>query len=85
MAHHHYIQSPDGDLVDLRTFCSDPCHKDWCASRNAVYEGWNGSHEVEFDTFCDLCGSLIHGSSGLGLEDLPPWRYKTGEAIERPR
>jgi len=59
MAHFVLIDDTYGDVIDLRTYCSD-----FCARTDAAYAGWHGCNEVEFDTPCDACGDLIKGIEG---------------------
>lgn len=56
MAHYVLIETADGELEDLLTYCSDSC-----AKTSELYAGWNGCHELEFDSLCDNCGELITG------------------------
>jgi hypothetical protein len=59
MSHLVLIDDAQGDLVDVRTYCSD-----FCAQSDDAYAGWNGCNELEFDTPCDECGNLIKGFEG---------------------
>lgn len=55
--HYHHVADPSGDITDLIPFCSDACHRDWCAETGASYEGWNGCHEgPDYPAFCASCG-----------------------------
>lgn len=57
--HAHYIE--DGQLVDEVRFCSDSCHRDWCADQGVEYAGWSGCHELEFTDYCAQCGVVLPG------------------------
>jgi hypothetical protein len=59
MAHAVYIDDAYGDLIDLRTYCSD-----FCAQTDNAYAGWNGCIEYDFDTYCEDCGRFIPGTQG---------------------
>jgi hypothetical protein len=59
MAHFVLVDDAYGELIDVRTYCSDHC-----ARADNAYAGWNGSNEVEFDTNCDECHGVIEGYSG---------------------
>lgn len=56
MAHAVFIDDAYGDLIDLRSYCSDSC-----AQTDNAYAGWNGSIDFEFDVECDNCNTLIPG------------------------
>ena len=60
-AHYHELDDDQGDLVDLVTLCSDWCHRCWCDGNDAIYGGWNGCHELEFQDSCAQCGVVIPG------------------------
>ena len=59
MAHFVFIDDAYGDLIDLHTYCSDTC-----AWTDDAYAGWNGAHELEFDSYCDNCNKTIPGTEG---------------------
>lgn len=60
--HLHYIEDERGDLVGLVTFCSGPCHREWCERSGNAYGGWNGCHEGEdCPEFCANCGVFCGG------------------------
>lgn len=61
MAHYFEIEDDKGDLVDLRVFCSDGCHRDYCGLTLQAYKGWNGCHEIDTDTACHFCGTTVRG------------------------
>jgi hypothetical protein len=67
MAHYHFVEDDGGDVVDVRTFCSDWCHRTWCERNSATYGGWNGCHEQEFSTVCEECEEEIEGVNGWEL------------------
>ena len=56
--HEHYIEDDDGELVDIRVYCSDSCNRD---DNGEHYQGWSGCHEAEFTTWCQNCGVVIGG------------------------
>tara|TARA_Y100000296_G_scaffold48509_1_gene55565 strand:- start:248 stop:454 length:207 start_codon:yes stop_codon:yes gene_type:complete len=64
MAHKHDIDDTNGDVMDRVYFCGDYCHRSWCQNQNVDYAGWDGCHELEFDTPCDSCGDTIPGVEG---------------------
>jgi len=59
MTHFVLVDDAYGELIDVRTYCSD-----FCAQGDNAYAGWNGANEVEFDTTCDGCGSEVKGIDG---------------------
>ena len=61
-AHYHYVEDDQGDLVELVTFCGDWCHRSWCVDHDAIYGGWNGCHEIEYQEPCAQCGIVIPGA-----------------------
>jgi hypothetical protein len=67
--HEHYLEDDFGDLVDIVPFCSDSCHRDWCATNDETYGGWNGCHETEFDQWCASCGVIIGGFQSAEDDD----------------
>jgi hypothetical protein len=64
MAHKHDINGPDGDILDRVYFCDDYCHRSWCQNQNIDFNGWDGCHELEYDTPCDACDATIYGIDG---------------------
>lgn len=64
--HYHYLTDETGDTVDLVPFCSDGCHRTWCATHDETYGGWNGASEGgDSSEWCAACGVL----SWVGLSD----------------
>ena len=59
--HQFLIEDENGELIDVKDCCSDSCHKEIAGED---YMGWNGCHEVEFDTVCENCGEKIEGFRG---------------------
>ena len=62
--HQHCVNDPiSGDIVDIVVFCSDACHKEWCANplNDETYEGWSGCHECEHTEYCAQCGVVLPG------------------------
>lgn len=62
--HVHIIKNGPGNVVDVVPFCSDACHRDWCAEHsNCPYEGWNGCNEgSNGPEFCTNCGVFAGGT-----------------------
>ena len=60
--HLYMVEDTDGNLVDVIEFCSDSCHRAWCAERNVPYEGWNGCHEFNAPVQCQCCGQWNNGN-----------------------
>jgi hypothetical protein len=59
--HYHEIDDANGDLSELIPFCSNSCHRQWCADWGATYAGWNGAHEgAEYNEYCASCGVIAH-------------------------
>lgn len=55
--HYHHIE----DEVDLVPFCSDSCHRDWCARNGAEYAGWFGCQEGgDSAEYCANCGTVCN-------------------------
>ena len=63
MAHFVCVDDADGELVDVRTYCSD-----FCAAHDDLYAGWNGAHEIEFDAVCNQCGTVVVGFEGAYVD-----------------
>jgi hypothetical protein len=62
--HYHITENGDGNVVDLIPFCSDACHREYCAAHSDLeYHGWNGCQEGG-DTveFCAQCGVVAGGT-----------------------
>lgn len=57
--HIHRVTDHTGDLVDLRLFCGDTCHRAWCAEQGQDYEGWDGCHEMVLPVQCECCGQWL--------------------------
>ena len=53
MAHIVTVNDSNGDLVDVRWYCSD-----FCARTDRGYAGWNGCHENAL-FFCECCGTQV--------------------------
>ena len=59
--HIHLIER-NGDVVDLIPFCSDTCHRKYCADNMLTYDGWNGCNEGgDGVDFCAQCGVVAGG------------------------
>ena len=54
--HIHLVTDHNGDTVDIVTFCSDYCHKDWCNVSGVAYDGWYGCQEMPSPAVCAQCG-----------------------------
>jgi hypothetical protein len=60
--HFHFVEDDNGELIDVIDLCSDFCNQAYCqANPGNVYTGWNGCHEIEFDSVCAECGDKIEG------------------------
>ena len=57
----HLVEDEAGELVDVIPFCSDYCHRGYCAREGVEYNGWNGCHETEQDEVCAYCDEVIEG------------------------
>jgi hypothetical protein len=54
--HIHLVTDQNGDTVDIVTFCTDGCHKQWCLDTGNSYEGWYGCQEMPSPAVCAQCG-----------------------------
>jgi hypothetical protein len=54
----HEVTTEDGELLDIKPFCSDGCHQDWCRENGVKYPGWNLAPEAPADTYCAQCGTV---------------------------
>ena len=60
--HAQTIENGSGNIVDVIYFCSDACHRDYCAEHDDIpYSGWNGCHEGSNVEFCAQCGVVAGG------------------------
>jgi hypothetical protein len=67
MAHLHFVEDADGDVVDHVVFCSDFCHNDYCCRENGFkYGGWNGCNEISTSEPCANCDDLVCGEDEEG-------------------
>lgn len=56
MAHANIIEDAQGELEDIRYYCSD-----WCAKFDShLYAGWNGCHELYEPTNCHTCETALY-------------------------
>lgn len=64
--HVHEIEDEHGDLADVVPFCSDSCHREWCAKSSAYpYTGWNGAREGgDANEYCASCGVIASCGEG---------------------
>jgi len=64
--HVHEIEDEHGDLADVVPFCSDACHREWCAESSAYpYAGWNGAREGgDANEYCANCGVIASCGEG---------------------
>lgn len=53
------MEDKEGNLVDVRLFCSDGCHRDYCDLTLQPYGGWNGCHEWTAPVTCHYCEKSI--------------------------
>ena len=63
--HIHIVENEHGHIQDTIPFCSDPCHRAYCASHPDIgaYGGWNGCHEGgDYPEFCAACGVYCGGT-----------------------
>lgn len=61
----HYIEDKSGDLIEVVALCSDACHRLFAPDD---YQGWNGCHETEFTTFCEVCKVVIPGEDSCSCQ-----------------
>lgn len=61
--HVHLIENGAGNIVDAVPFCSDACHRAYCASHSDLtYGGWHGCQEGgDAVEFCAACGVVCWG------------------------
>src|SRR4249920_978103 len=61
--HVHLIENGEGNVVDVIPFCSDACHRDYCAAHSDLtYGGWHGCIEGgDGMEFCAQCGVVCWG------------------------
>ena len=62
MAHLHFIEDTQGDVVDHQAFCSDYCNREKTGSD---YQGWNGCNEISTTQPCENCGATVNGLDEL--------------------
>ena len=60
MAHLHFVEDQNGDVIDNIVYCSDSCHR----NHSKTYNGWNGCHEISVSEPCASCGAMV-----MGIED----------------
>lgn len=63
--HVHIVENGAGNVVDVIPFCSDACHREFCANSmgDLAYEGWNGCHEGgDSVEYCAQCGVVAGGA-----------------------
>lgn len=73
------IEDSDGDLIEGHDCCSWWCSKHLAeklnvAWKDAILMGYSG--EVEFNTICEVCNVVIHGTHGLGDHEIRCSNYK---------
>ena len=66
MAHFHYVEDEDKQVVDYLVFCSDFERQEFLEQEDnekkyGSYNGWNGCHELEFNEHCSYCDKIIEG------------------------
>ncbi len=86
----HILVVEEEDAINL---CSDSCHRTYARRINVTYEGWNGTHEVEFTDWCENCGVVLPGFEGDSNNELcgdqdanfvvARFRSEEGEKCER--
>lgn len=63
--HAHYLETPNGDLSAVISFCSDSCHFAYDSAHGLVYEGWNGALEgSDSNEYCANCGVICSCGEG---------------------
>ena len=55
MTHAVIKEDSNGDLVDVKYYCSD-----YCAKGDPDYAGWNGAHELSIAERCNGCGRALY-------------------------
>jgi len=62
--HIHIVENGDGNVVDVIPFCSDSCHRAYCAAHaDLPYGGWNGCNDGgDSVEFCAQCGVVAGGT-----------------------
>lgn len=77
MAHFLEIDNADGDLLEVKTFCSDFCHQCYCDEHNIEYRGWNGAHELESDypEWCERCLKPLNFEAEISGTFVEPFTY----------
>ena len=56
--HIHRITDNAGELIDIVTFCTDRCHRQYCTDTGAVYGGWDGCNDMQSPATCASCGQV---------------------------
>lgn len=56
MAHLHFIEDKQGDVVDHNVYCSDYCNHE---KSGEGYQGWNGCNEISTTQQCENCGAIV--------------------------
>jgi hypothetical protein len=59
MASFVYVEDKEGQLIDVRIYCSDVC-----SQVDPLYSGWNSCHEIEISQRCPNCKDMITGTKG---------------------
>lgn len=55
MAHANFIEDTQGDIIDVRYYCSD-----WCSRFDTdIYNGWSGCYTLTEPTTCHTCQSPL--------------------------
>ena len=59
-AHIHIIEDDNGDITDIKSYCSDDCNKQ---DNGDNYRGWNGLTEISTSQKCEnsTCNNQIAG------------------------
>ena len=60
MAHLHFIEDSDGDVVDQIVFCSDFCHRDFCQDQCMSWEKYQ-VHVTVYDASGEPYPELAYG------------------------
>ena len=73
------IEDSNGDVIDGHDTCSAHCckylaEKLGVRNRDSVLMGYSG--ETEFNTICEVCNVVIHGTEGLGDHEIKCSNYR---------
>ena len=68
--HVNMIEDENGDLADIRYYCSQGCAIEGNAPQPSA---WPGGMEADYCTYCETCGAVVgHGIEGCShVTDCP--------------